>query len=227
MLKPAADASEGAFHSTRQFSRWVAFSLALSVTPALVSLLIPHFWEAPGRPLRQAVDFPMQRLRWSGTSLSVDYFFPYSLAAHPQFHVEFRNGGGELVDLFIARETPEPSGLNRLPDTKLLLPSNDWSIVSRESARIWRLGIDAQRATLSRESGSKFTYVVAWRIHDDGLIRESLKSLVGFGEPCSRIVVRIAVPIFHDDDRGRERAIQTADHFVRDFKDAFEMLADG
>ena len=98
---------------------------------------------------------------------------------------------------------------------------------SPELGRIWRLGIDAQRATLSRESGSKFTYVVAWRIHDDGLIRESLKSLVGFGEPCSRIVVRIAVPIFHDDDRGRERAIQTADHFVRDFKDAFEMLADG
>ena len=132
-------------------------------------------------------------------------------------------------------QLPESSGLNRMPDSKLLLPANDWSLVSREPTRIWRLGIDAQRAIVSREAKSKFTYVVAWRLHDDGLIRESLKSLLGLGpcstlqtqDECSRVVVRIAVPILHDDERGRERAKRAADRFVRDFKHAFEMLAKG
>jgi hypothetical protein len=122
-----------------------------------------------------------------------------------------------------------------LPDSKLLLPANDWNITWRESARIWRLGIDGQRAIVSRQAGSEFTYVVAWRIHDAGLIRESLESLLGLGacstlrtrDECSRIVVRIAVPILHDDDRGRDRAKKTVDRFVRDFKHAFKMLANG
>ena len=186
IVAPAAAANdEGAsYHApapapARQFERWLELSLALPTTLALVSLLIPQLLQPAVRPDRRVLDFPTALLRWSGTPLGIDYFFPYSTNSNPQFHVEFQNpstpGGGELVDLFIAREMPESLGLNRMPDSKLLLPANDWNISSRESARIWRLGIDGERAIVSRQAGSKFTYIVAWRLHDDGLIRESLK----------------------------------------------------
>ena len=125
----------------------------------------------------------------------------------------------------------DPSGLTRLPDTKLILPANDWNVLSREPARIWRLGLEAERAILTRKEQSMFVYVIAWRLNDDGLLRESFKSLLGLdaceglrGE-CFRTVLRLAVPVLHNDERGRERAKAIADDFIRDFEEGFEALA--
>ena len=144
-----------------------------------------------------------------------------------QFHVDYRNmeapGGGDLVDLFIARETPTASGLDRMPDAKLLLPSNDWTVISRDFKRVWQLAIDAEMAIVSRDAGSSLAYVIAWRIRDRGLFRESLQSLLGLhgcsptDTDCVRVVVRIVVPILHDDDLGRDRAARTANRFIDHF----------
>ena len=210
-----------------QFAGWTVFGLALAVALALVSLLVPHSWEPAGRQGPYAFNFPMKSPPWSGTVLGLDYFFPYDTPTNPQFHAEYRNpdapGGTELVDLFIARETPMSSGLDRMPDAKLLLPASDWSLISREAVRVWQFGIDGEEAIATREAGSMFSYVLAWRVHDGGLIRESLRSLMGLQDcglspsECIRVVFRIAVPILHDDDRGRERARMTADRFIDDF----------
>ena len=217
----------GIVQPSQKSLRWTVFSLALPVALALVSLVVPDPPEPAGRSGPYVFGFPMEFPPWSGTKLGLDYFFPYSTPTNPQFHAEYRNpdapGGIELVDLFIARETPISSGLDRMPNAKLLLPASDWSLVSREAARVWQLAIDGEEAIASREAGSMSTYVLAWRVRDRGLIRESLRSLLGLQgcgrsrSECTRIVFRIAVPILHDDDRGRERARRTAHRFIDHF----------
>lgn len=215
----------------RRSTKWAVFSLVFPMTLALISVLVPLNSEPAKRWVPNAFQFPIEFRPWTGTKLDLDYFFPYSTATNPQFHVEYRrpgeSGGTEIVDLFIAREIPMASGLDRMPDAKLLLPASDWSLVSRGPARVWQFGIDGQEAIVSRqaeaESGTMFSYVLAWRARDGGLLRESLRSLLGLQgcseshSECVRVVFRVAVPIFHDDDRGRERARRTADRFIDDF----------
>jgi len=206
---------------------WAVFSLTLPIALALVSVIVPYSWERVDRQTPYQFNFPIALSSWKGTTLGLDYFFPYSTATNPQFHAEYRNSdapsGTEIVDLFIARETPMLSGLDRMPNAKLLLPASDWSLVSRQEARVWQFQIDGEEAIVSREAGAMFTYVLAWRVRDAGLIRESLRSLMGLhgcsalDRECDRVVFRIAVPILHDDDRGRARARKTADRFIDDF----------
>jgi len=212
------------------FRRWAAFSLVVPMTLVLISALVPHQSESVGRRAPYAFNFPMNLPPWTGTRLDLDYFFPYSTATNPQFHVEYRRpgegGGTEIIDLFIARETPMSSGLDRMPNAKLLLPASDWSLDSRETAWVWQFEIDGEEAVVSRRGGEgdrKFSYVLTWRARDGGLLRESLRSLLGLqgcstsDSECVRVVFRVAVPIFYDDDRGREHARRTADRFIDDF----------
>ena len=206
---------------------WVVFSLALPLTLALASIVIPYSWEPEVRRTPYVFNFPLELRSWTGTKLGLDYFFPYSTATNPQFHAEYRDpearGGTEVVDLFIARETPRSSGLDRMPNAKLLLPASDWSLRSREPTRVWQFQLDGEEAIASREAGSEQTYVLAWRVRDEGLIGESLRSFLGLkgcgSSPteCTRVVFRVAVPVHHDDDRGRERARLTADRFIDHF----------
>jgi len=221
----------------RRFAIWAGISLGLPVTLALLSVVFPMIRD-PLRPApRYVFPFSTEFGPWHGTVLGIDFFFPYSTPTNQQFHMDYRDpdtkSGGELVDLFVARERPMPSGLDRMPNAKLLLPASDWTIVWRESARIWQLGVDAERAILSRDAGSKRTYVIAWRVHDDGLIRESLRSLLGLQgcdsdfNGCARVVVRIAVPILHNDEAGEARALNTANRFIDDFVLPLKILEKG
>ncbi len=218
-------------------TRFAGLSVGLALALALASIAAPRLREPFRPPPREPVVFPTDVIGWTSEPLEVDFFFPYESGAHPQFHVEYRRGrsarDAELVDLFIARERPQPSGANRIPATKLALPTSDWQIESVESARLWDLGFDAKRAFLSRNARSEFAHVVFWRHDDQGLLRESLKSLFGFDacdlsrERCGRTVIRIAVPVLRDDDRARQRARETADRFLRDYGPAFAVLARG
>lgn len=234
-IQPAEQPRRSRALGPRDFASWTVFSLSLALALCAISLVLPMLREARERPRPGKIEFPTELPPWTGTELPPNYFFPYSTVAPAEFHVEYRNpdapGGLEVVDLFIAREYPNPAGLDRIPDAKLLVPAQDWNIDSRESKRIWLLGVDGERAILSREDGSKFSYVVAWRIGDDGLLRESFETMLGLKDcnashpDCFRTVLRISVPILHDDDRGREWAMKTAENFVRDFKDSLLALA--
>ena len=216
-------------------SRWIAFGLIVPLVLAGASVLIPIFHEGPQPPPHKRFGFRLAAGKWIGTELGLDYFFPYSTAANPQFHAEYRKpnlkGGEKLVDLFIGWETPKPSGLERMPNAKLLVPASDWTLISRESAIVWQFGFDAERAIVTRSDRSKFSYVIAWRVRDRGLFAESLLSLAGLpgcGESpngCPRIVVRIVVPIFQYDADGRELAKETANEFIDDFILPLKILA--
>lgn len=209
------------------FRRWAVFGLTFPIALSLISVLFPVLRDPLQRPRIQLFNFPEELGPWRGTPLDVDYFFPYSTPANRQLHIDYRDpdakGGGDLVDLFVAREIPTSSGLDRMPDVKLLHPASDWTLDSRQRARVWQLKIDAEKAFLHREAGSKWTYVIAWRPHDGGLLQESLRSLLGLydcdrsNSDCARIVIRIAVPIVHPDDAGRDRAVRTANRFIDDF----------
>jgi exosortase/archaeosortase family protein len=219
--------STGIVQPASPFASWALFSLTLPLMLALASVVVPYSWEPSVRKTPYVFNFPLELRSWTGTKLGLDYFFPYSTATNPQFHAEYRNpdarGGTEIVDLFIARETPRSSGLDRMPNAKLLLPASDWSLLSREPARVWQFQLDGEQAIAAREAGSMLTYVLAWRVRDEGLIGESLRSFLGLrgceqsSIECTRVVFRVAVPIHHDDDRGRERARMTADRFIDDF----------
>lgn len=209
------------------FTRWVTFAVGLPAVLSAISFAMPYGRDPRPKPIRYQYIFPTELAAWQGTPLEFDYFYPYSKPGNPQFRTEYRNpdapGGGEIVDLFIARETPTPSGLDRLPDSKLLLPANDWMFVSRAPTTVWPFGIEAEEAVISREAGKQLSYVIAWRVRDHGLLLESLRSLAGWEDctsaqaECVRVVVRITAPILHDDGPGRNRARKTAKHFIDDF----------
>ncbi|HIF92357.1 MAG TPA: exosortase/archaeosortase family protein [Myxococcales bacterium] len=221
---PNREESEG---SSLFPSGWRTFGPSLPIVLVGFSILIPVLREAPGPTDQAAYDLPTSLGRWTGKKLKLDYFFPYSTPANPQLHWEYRTPdgptGAQLADLFIAWETPKPSGLDRMPDSKVVLPASDWTVVSRDAAKVWQFGLDAQEAIVARADHSKFSYVIAWRVRDRGLLGESLLSLLGLagcGESengCPRVVVRVTVPVFHDDADGRRRAKETANQFVDAF----------
>ncbi len=218
----------GAASRPPAFARWTILAVGLPATLAAISFAVPILRATPADARSAVPFFPDALPPWKGTPLALDYFFPYSRPTNPQFHMEYRGrdeaGREQVVDLFIAEEVPVASGLDRMPDAKLLIPANDWTIESREATRILQLGRDAERAIVSREAGSEHSYVIAWRVRDEGLLRESLRSLVGLqarcrareGE-CSRLVVRMAAPILSDDDDGRARAETMLNDFISRF----------
>lgn len=205
---------------------WAAFSLAIPITLAVVSVALPVTRDPlPERP-RYKFLLPESLPPWVGTRLELDYFFPYSTASNAQFHVDFRNTAlpsGAMVDLFVARELPSASGLDRMPDSKLIMPANDWTVVHQEPARVLALGVDATKAIVTRGDGAYTAYVYAWRLHDRGLIVESLRSLVlpqdceRSPNECLRTVVRLVVPMVEDTPVQRERAAQAANLFINDY----------
>jgi exosortase len=215
--------------------QFLAFGVALSGTLAFLSFLLPLLGATPARPARDSLALPLEHASWTGTPLPVDYFFPYESSLHPQQHVEYRKtderGRALLVDLFVARELPMGSGLNRIPGSKLLRPASDWSIDFREPTRIWDLGIEGEHGILTRNAGEEQVLVLTWRVHDSGLVVESLKSMFGpdaceaWGGPCGRVVARVAVPILRPGPRGQDRAMTTARRFLRDFEDVLDSLA--
>ncbi|MFP6655349.1 MAG: exosortase/archaeosortase family protein [Myxococcota bacterium] len=218
-----------------ELSRWLGHAATVALVFAGTSVLIPSLRELPQPSDRMRAGFPLVVKGWTGRKIPLNFFFPYSTSANPQFHAEYRKpdsrGGEKLVDLFIAWETPKPSGLDRMPDAKLLLPANDWILDSRESAKVWQFEIDAERAIVSRAEHSKFSHVIAWRIRDRGLFHESLLSLLGLrgcgASPhgCPRVVVRIAVPIFKHNAFGRDVARETAKEFIDDLIFPLKLLA--
>jgi len=214
--------------------RAMRFAVAVPVLMTVVSVALPGLGLIRSAPVRQPLELPLERGPWSGTSLSIDYFFPYDSALHAQSRIEYRaelgQSGLHLVDLFVARELPVGSGLNRIPETKLLRPASDWDIERREPTRIWELGVDGEQAILSRKEGAERVLVLAWRLRDEGLLVETLASAIGLDVckgmdlPCSRVVVRIAVPIVREGSRGVDRAMQSARRFIRDFVEPLDSL---
>jgi hypothetical protein len=89
---------------------------------------------------------------------------------------------------------------------------------------VWLLGLDADLAVATRESGSERALVYSWRLRDEGIWRESLRSLLAlesgpFRRERRRAVVRLTTPLPHDGPVARDRAKQTLDRFIRDFRD--------
>lgn len=223
-------------------SRWpshrraMLFAVVVPLLMAVVSLALPGLGLTREAPVRRPLDLPLERGPWSGTPLAMDYFFPYDSSLHAQSRIEYRaelgRSGLHLVDLFVARELPVGSGLNRIPETKLLRPASDWDIERSEPTRIWELGVDGEQAILSRQGGAERVLVLAWRLRDEGLVMETLASSIGLdvckgagmGPSCSRVVLRMAIPIVREGSRGVDRAMQSARRFIRDFVEPLDSL---
>jgi hypothetical protein len=173
-----------------------------------------------------ALEIPETRSGWSGEDLRPDRRFvgylPRGQAIYRRYELKSINRPPQIVDLFIGFEVTGDQVSSRLFTAKIAMPGVDWSLGEARRARLWLLGIDAELTVASRESEQALVY--SWRVRDDGILRESSRSLLAlesgpFRRERRRAVVRLATPIGHDGPVARDRAKQTLDRFIRDFRD--------
>jgi hypothetical protein len=173
-----------------------------------------------------ALEIPETLSGWSGEDLRPDRRFvgylPRGQAVYRRYELKSRNRPPQIVDLFIGFEVTGDQVSSRLFTAKIAMPGVDWSLGEARRARLWLLGIDAELTVASRESEQALVY--SWRVRDDGILRESSRSLLAlesgpFRRERRRAVVRLATPLGHDGPVARDRAKQTLDRFIRDFRD--------
>jgi len=120
-----------------------------------------------------------------------------------------------------ATEFPENPASTRLFSSKIAMPGSDWSIGEVRRSRVWMLGLDARVAVASRDQERALVYT--WRLRDQGILRETSRSLLAldsgpFRRERQRAVIRLSTPLAHDGPVARDRAKQTLDRFITDFR---------
>ena len=202
---------------------------ALSVIALLAGVSLAPAHEAPA-PAPPPLDLPLERAGWVGEDLPLDRLFLGQLQPGQVLHRRYRRDEGDLppriVDLLVGYE----DGANRashLFSPKVALPDHDWSFVEERPARIWLLGIDGRLAVAAH--GSELALGYAWRVRDEGALRETWRASLELDagplrrEP-PRAVVRLLTPLANDGSVARDRAKRSLDRFVRDFREELSAL---
>jgi exosortase len=206
--------------------RWRSAAAWLLVLGVL-SVTVSPFPRDPTQP-PSAIEIPQNLSGWSGERLPIDQVFlgrqPQGQALHRRYEKQPRSRPPEVVDLFVSFEIAGWRPGSSLFTSKIALPGSDWSIEENARIRVSLLGLDADLAVASREFGSERALVYSWRLRDEGIWRESLRSLLAlesgpFRRERRRAVVRLTTPLPHDGPVARDRAKQILDRFIRDFRD--------
>jgi hypothetical protein len=190
----------------------------------VLSVAVPHFSQR-SESEGEVIAIPESRADWSSTRLVAFGLFVGELPQGQTFYRRFErarpNAPIEIVDLFIARETVGDSATSRLFTAKIAMPEEDWSIGEVTPTRLWSLGLDAQLISATR--GAEHTSSYVWRLRDEGLWWESLRSALALDRsPIARerprTIVRLTAPLAFDGPLARDRAKQALDSFVVDFR---------
>jgi len=201
-------------------ARWGPTAALLAVL-AVISFSVPPFSPAEGRI---QVEFPSQHAGWSGADLEADVQF---LGAMPSLYRRYqKESSGEppqVVELFVGLELAGSPLTSRVFSSKLAIPDRDWSLAESGPGRLRTLGLDADVAIMSRGGGAEHAVVYSWWLRDDGLWWEALRSLLAldsgpFRRARPRAVVRLLTPLEHNEPRARDRAVQTLDRFITEFR---------
>lgn len=203
----------------------------------LLSMLCLNMWTPPRAPATiESIDLRRafaDHRGWVGQSEETDRLFIGRVAIGAVIQRQFTrtrhdNSAAEAVQLFVGyarvgfeRESPFSS--------KLTLPGGDWSMIERRLETNWRLFREVETGLARR--GNELALVQSWNIGDEGLLRETLRSVFALTPPAfpritPRRVVRIAAPIFADTPKGHQHAKRSLHRFLIDYGDELESLAE-
>lgn len=218
-------------------SRW-RLSAGVFAGLAAASFAIPALPRAEARAPALG-EFPMQHAGWRASKeLKANRVYLGELPVGQILYRRYRkrlvpDERRAVVGVFVAVESPDARRRSPFSE-KLEPPGPGWWVRSHRPERIWALGVDArlswaesEMGTAEGEAESVITYT--WRLRDEGLARETLRSLLAletkpFERRGKRIFVRLATPILEEGGLGRERAKQRLDRFTADFTEVLERL---
>jgi exosortase/archaeosortase family protein len=219
---PVSDPPEATSHSA-------PWAIAASVLAVLTVL----GWALPGfgtdqSSLRRPIDFPDAGSGWTSQRTESDPLFTGGLSRsiHRRYVLGEASRSPQFVELFVVYEVPRDPNSTRLLSSKLTLPGPEWDLERERRERVWALSRDAELAFASR--GTDHAVVYAWRLRDEGLWRESWRSLLGLeASPLRREGRRVAVRLVayapHDGQLVLDQAKQRLDRFIAAFRE--ELLA--
>ncbi|MBW2385438.1 MAG: exosortase/archaeosortase family protein [Deltaproteobacteria bacterium] len=197
---------------------------------AIVSVAVPPF---PGTDeLRwTTLEIPESRADWQGERLKNDPMFHGSLFTGPhiyrRYSKDLETRWPQIVDLFVGLEIAGYEPSSRLFTSRIALPRRDWEVEEIRPAQVWVLDTPAELAIVSH--GDDLLMLYLWRVRDDGFFAETLRDLFALeASPLRRDpprgLVRVATPLPRDAPIARDRAKQTLDRFIADFRSEFEDL---
>lgn len=197
--------------------------LSLGVSPFAPATIAPE----------PTIEFPSERAGWSSEELTPDPLFvgalPKRQTLYRRYEKKRQRRPPQVVEVFVGLEVARHPITSRLFSSKLAMPGRDWSLEKSRPARLWTLGLDADLVEASRAAGSEHALVYTWHLRDEGIWREAPRALLAlesgpFRREQPRAVVRLLAPLAQDGAVARERAKQTLDRFISDFRDAFAGL---
>jgi hypothetical protein len=134
-----------------------------------------------------------------------------------------------VIDVLIGMDEEGPIDGTVLLSSKLRWPGPDWNLESHRLAQLPELGRDADFAIAARKSRPERAVVYTWRIRDEGLPRETARSLLAleespFRRARKRAVVRLVAFAPSDEPIALDRARFRLDRFVSEFRAEFSDL---
>lgn len=202
-----------------------AAGLAAVALLALFSFALTPF--SPGPTAHRQLAFPEGGAGWTSARLVADpYFFPPSPGA-PWLHRRYQLGVDAdppyAVELLIRVEALGAPDTGDLSSSKLTWPGPEWDLQSRSRTRIWDLSLDAELASAARGDRPERAVIYAWRLRDEGLLRESLRALFALDasplrRETPRAVVRLVAVAPFDEPLALARAKRRMDGFITAFR---------
>ena len=198
---------------------WLAGLATLSFT------LSPFDTPKPGV---SRVSFPKEGGGWTSEGLPVDPFFVGAgMGGEALYRRYDQTGtgatGNQGVEIFVGQEIERLSTSSALLSSKRRWPGPDWNQVRRGRTRIWALDREADLVLTSRRPGGEHAVVYVWRLRDEGLWRESWRSLLAleaspFRRQGRRTVVRLTTFAPHGGQLILDQAKRRLDRFVKAFR---------
>lgn len=202
---------------------WRAAAIALAALAA-ISLGVPPF----GPPEEAApLAFPEAAAGWTSEALAPDPDFvgalPGGSFVHRRYAKTGRDGRLRTVELFVAAERPPPPPTSHLFSAKLAWPGGGWLVQERRRTTLLTLGREAELCRSVYASGPEHAVGYLWYPRDEGLARESLRSLFAlestpWRRDRPRAVVRLVSPTPYGGPVAYDIAKRALDVFVSDFR---------
>ena len=207
---------------------WGALCAGQALFAVLALVITP--WSVSDTATPDLGEIPREQGPWRGTDRRPDRLFtgqlPLGQIEQRSYDLDTQEGAvPAAVSLFVGVDAGLLPRL-RPYASKLGLPGRDWQVESVATERLWSLSQDVEVVHARRGEERALVYVYAQA--DEGLLRESLRSLLAlergpFARDARRVVVRMSTRL-GDDDLAEHRARRILDRFVGDFRGVLASL---
>jgi exosortase len=223
LARRVAHAPAAAAAPTARSGGWVAVLAGLAAL-AVLSIALPPFprpriapWQRPG--------FPEASEGWTSEPLHSDPFYLPAAIAEQTVYRRYQPGADpqpRVVDALIGGEGNEGIETSDLFASKLMWPEPEWTMLRRAHVPVPDLGLDADLSIAARAVGPERAVVFHWLVRDEGLVRESLRSLLAleaspFARTKPRVVVRLVAFAPSEEPVAVDLAKQRIERFIAAF----------